>query len=194
MISIKLSENGGAAPEAVPYMPAGVQEICATVNGEAGRRRVRVDEAACGRLQADWFACAATEEGVEVLICGAGVVDGPRGNVARVAGDVALAPVSDADIVVRVVFFLCCACHLHPSLVSELLCEFRANFLPLKHATSMGDLCREPPLFTIRTLEGDEPEWGVPVLIQAEASVVKLLFHSRNGSRKFLVMRFMSVY
>lgn len=53
MISIKLSENGGAAPEAVPYMPAGVQEICATVNGKAGRRRVRVDEAACGRLQAD---------------------------------------------------------------------------------------------------------------------------------------------
>lgn len=53
MLSIKLSENGGAAPEAVPYMPAGVQEICATVNGEAGRRRVRVDEAACGRLQAD---------------------------------------------------------------------------------------------------------------------------------------------
>ena len=144
--------------------------------------------------QAERFACAATEEGVEVLICGAGVVDGPRGNVARVAGDVALAPVSDADIVVCVVFFLCCACHLHPSLVSELLCEFRANFLPLKHATSMGDLCRAPPLFTIRTLEGDESEWGVPVLIQAEASVVKLLFHSRNGSRKFLVMRFMSVY
>lgn len=53
MISIKLSENGGAAPEAVPYMPPGVQEICATVNGKAGRRRVRVDEAACGRLQAD---------------------------------------------------------------------------------------------------------------------------------------------
>lgn len=53
MLSIKLSENKGKAPEAVPYMPAGVQEICCTVNGRAGKRVVMVDEAACERLNAD---------------------------------------------------------------------------------------------------------------------------------------------
>ena len=51
--SIKLSENGGAAPEAVPYMPAGESEICATVNGAPGRRVVVADEAAAERLNAD---------------------------------------------------------------------------------------------------------------------------------------------
>lgn len=53
MLSIKLSENNGKAPEAVPYMPAGTQEICCTVNGRAGKRVVMVDEAACERLNAD---------------------------------------------------------------------------------------------------------------------------------------------
>lgn len=53
MISIKLSENGGKAPEAVPYMPAGLNEICCTVNGRAGKRTVMVDAAACERLNAD---------------------------------------------------------------------------------------------------------------------------------------------
>ncbi len=53
MISIKLSENGGKAPEAVPYMPAGLNEICCTVNGRAGKRTVIVDAAACERLNAD---------------------------------------------------------------------------------------------------------------------------------------------
>lgn len=52
-LSIKLSENGGAAPEAVPYMPAGESEICATVNGAPGRRVVVADEAAAERLNAD---------------------------------------------------------------------------------------------------------------------------------------------
>lgn len=52
-LSIKLSENGGAAPEAVPYMPAGESEICATVNGMPGRRVVVADEAAAERLNAD---------------------------------------------------------------------------------------------------------------------------------------------
>lgn len=53
MLSIKLSENGGKAPEAVPYMPAGQHSICATVNGKPGRRVVNVDKAAYERLQAD---------------------------------------------------------------------------------------------------------------------------------------------
>lgn len=53
MTSIKLSENGGKAPEAVPYMPAGLNEICCTVNGRAGKRTVMVDAAACERLNAD---------------------------------------------------------------------------------------------------------------------------------------------
>ena len=53
MISIKLSENGGAAPEAVPYMPAGINHICCTVNGKAGKRSVLADKEACDRLQAD---------------------------------------------------------------------------------------------------------------------------------------------
>lgn len=53
MTSIKLSENGGKAPEAVPYMPAGLNEICCTVNGRAGKRTVMVDAAACERLEAD---------------------------------------------------------------------------------------------------------------------------------------------
>lgn len=53
MLSIKLSENGGRAPEAVPYMPAGQHSICATVNGKPGRRVVNVDKAAYERLQAD---------------------------------------------------------------------------------------------------------------------------------------------
>ena len=52
-LSIKLSENGGAAPEAVPYMPAGESEICATVNGAPGRRVVVADEAAAERLNVD---------------------------------------------------------------------------------------------------------------------------------------------
>jgi hypothetical protein len=53
MVSIKLSENGGKAPEAVPYMPAGLNHICCTVNGKAGRRAVMADREACERLQAD---------------------------------------------------------------------------------------------------------------------------------------------
>lgn len=53
MLSIKLSENAGRAPEAVPFMPAGQHSICATVNGKPGRRLVTVDREACERLQAD---------------------------------------------------------------------------------------------------------------------------------------------
>lgn len=53
MLSIKLSENAGRAPEAVPFMPAGQHSICATVNGKPGRRVVTVDREACDRLQAD---------------------------------------------------------------------------------------------------------------------------------------------
>lgn len=53
MLSIKLSENDGKAPEAVPYMPAGYSEISCTVNGEAGTRTVFADEEACARLNAD---------------------------------------------------------------------------------------------------------------------------------------------
>lgn len=53
MLSIKLSENNGNAPEAVPFMPAGQHSICATVNGQPGRRMVTVDKEACERLQAD---------------------------------------------------------------------------------------------------------------------------------------------
>jgi hypothetical protein len=53
MLSIKLSENGGKAPQAVPYMPAGQHFICATVNGQPGKRTVIVDKAACDRLQED---------------------------------------------------------------------------------------------------------------------------------------------
>lgn len=53
MLSIKLSENAGRAPEAVPFMPAGQHSICATVNGKPGRRVVNVDREACDRLQAD---------------------------------------------------------------------------------------------------------------------------------------------
>lgn len=53
MVSIKLSENGGAAPEAVPYMPAGINHICCTVDGKAGERAVMADKEACERLQAD---------------------------------------------------------------------------------------------------------------------------------------------
>ena len=53
MVSIKLSENDGKAPEAVPYMPAGLNHICCTVNGRAGKRAVMADQAACERLQAD---------------------------------------------------------------------------------------------------------------------------------------------
>lgn len=53
MLSIKLSENNGNAPEAVPFMPAGQHSICATVNGQPGRRMVTVDKGACERLQAD---------------------------------------------------------------------------------------------------------------------------------------------
>lgn len=53
MLSIKLSENNGKAPEAVPYMPAGANEICCTVNGRAGKRTVMVDRDACERLNAD---------------------------------------------------------------------------------------------------------------------------------------------
>lgn len=53
MVSIKLSENGGKAPEAVPYMPAGLNHICCTVNGRAGKRAVMADAEACERLNAD---------------------------------------------------------------------------------------------------------------------------------------------
>lgn len=53
MVSIKLSENNGRAPEAVPYMPAGVNHICCTVNGRAGKRSVLADREACERLNAD---------------------------------------------------------------------------------------------------------------------------------------------
>lgn len=53
MLSIKLSENGGKAPEAVPYMPAGYSEISCTVNGEADIRTVFADASACERLNAD---------------------------------------------------------------------------------------------------------------------------------------------
>jgi phage I-like protein len=53
MVSIKLSENGGKAPEAVPYMPAGLNHICCTVNGRAGKRAVMADRDACERLNAD---------------------------------------------------------------------------------------------------------------------------------------------
>ena len=53
MLSIKVSENGGRAPEAVPYMPPGRHVISATVNGRVGTREVTVDAAACARLQAD---------------------------------------------------------------------------------------------------------------------------------------------
>lgn len=53
MLTTKISENGGRAPEAIPYMPAGLHYIHATVNGKEGRRAVMVDEEACARLQAD---------------------------------------------------------------------------------------------------------------------------------------------
>lgn len=52
-LSIKLSENGGKAPEAVPYMPAGVSFIHASVNGVPGSRRVVATREACERLQRD---------------------------------------------------------------------------------------------------------------------------------------------
>jgi len=52
-LSIKLSENGGRAPEAVPYMPAGVSFIHASVNGVPGSRRVVATREACERLQRD---------------------------------------------------------------------------------------------------------------------------------------------
>ena len=53
MLSIKLSENGGNAPEAVPYMPAGANFICCSVDGKPGKRRVMADKAACERLNED---------------------------------------------------------------------------------------------------------------------------------------------
>lgn len=52
-LSIKLSESGGVAPEAVPYMPAGECVIDASVNGVPGRRRVLVTREGCERLQKD---------------------------------------------------------------------------------------------------------------------------------------------
>ena len=52
-LSIKLSENGGRAPEAVPYMPAGESVIDASVNGAPGRRRVVATRETCERLQRD---------------------------------------------------------------------------------------------------------------------------------------------
>ncbi len=52
-LSIKLSENGGRAPEAVPYMPPGRSVITATVNGVPGERTVWVDKSTAERLQAD---------------------------------------------------------------------------------------------------------------------------------------------
>lgn len=59
MLTTKISENGGRAPEAIPYMPAGLHYIHATVNGKGGRRAVLVDEGACARLQADLEGCFA---------------------------------------------------------------------------------------------------------------------------------------
>lgn len=52
-LSTKLSGKGRRAPEAIPYMPAGVHYIRASVNGKAARRMVMVDQEACCRLQAD---------------------------------------------------------------------------------------------------------------------------------------------
>ena len=52
-LSIKLSESGGVAPQAVPYMPAGECVIDASVNGVPGRRTVRVTREGCERLQRD---------------------------------------------------------------------------------------------------------------------------------------------
>lgn len=52
-LSVKLSESGGVAPEAVPYMPAGECVIDASVNGVPGRRRVLVTREGCERLQRD---------------------------------------------------------------------------------------------------------------------------------------------
>lgn len=50
----KITLDGGrSAPAMIPYMPAGVHLISATVNGAPGRRRVVVTEAACARLQRD---------------------------------------------------------------------------------------------------------------------------------------------
>lgn len=46
-------DGGRSAPAMIPYMPAGVHLISATVNGNPGRRRVVVTEAACARLQSD---------------------------------------------------------------------------------------------------------------------------------------------
>lgn len=46
-------DGGRTAPAMIPYMPAGVHLISATVNGNPGRRRVVVTEAACARLQSD---------------------------------------------------------------------------------------------------------------------------------------------
>lgn len=53
MLSINLTENNGAAPEAVPYMPPGEHSIAATRDGKPERLTVRVDAAACQRLQSD---------------------------------------------------------------------------------------------------------------------------------------------
>ena len=52
-VSTKVSEAGGHAPGGLLYMPAGEHVISATFNGKAATKRVLVDEAACGRLQAD---------------------------------------------------------------------------------------------------------------------------------------------
>lgn len=51
MITTTVLEAGGKAPEAIMYMPAGVHRVCATVNGQAQERTVRVDAAACDVLQ-----------------------------------------------------------------------------------------------------------------------------------------------
>lgn len=50
--AVSLAE-GGKAPVAVCYMPAGESVIFARVDGEAQEKRVVADEAAAGRLQAD---------------------------------------------------------------------------------------------------------------------------------------------
>lgn len=50
--AVSLAE-GGKAPGAVCYMPAGESVIFARVDGEAQEKRVVADEAAAGRLQAD---------------------------------------------------------------------------------------------------------------------------------------------
>lgn len=48
----RISADGGI-PNRIPFMPAGVHRITATVNGQPGLRRIVVNEQAAERLQAD---------------------------------------------------------------------------------------------------------------------------------------------